>query len=123
MISAKKIEIGSGVRSIGDYAFMDCTNLASVTIPDSVTSIGAEAFWGCENLTNIIIPENVISIEDTTFNGCATNVSNAIHITFEGKSKSTVQGMTNYPFALNQSSWYGAIVSCTDGDIEIPCDM
>ena len=35
------------VTSIGDYAFWDCSDLASVTIPNSVTSIGDRAFKGC----------------------------------------------------------------------------
>ena len=34
------------VKSIG-FAFMNCTDLTSVTIPNSVTSIGVEAFSGC----------------------------------------------------------------------------
>ncbi len=36
--------IGNGVRRIEWFAFRDCPNLSSVTIPDSVTSIGYEAF-------------------------------------------------------------------------------
>ena len=41
-----------GVTSIGQEAFMDCTELASVTIPRSVTGIGDYAFSGCSSLTN-----------------------------------------------------------------------
>ena len=36
--------IASGVTSIGDFAFNDCQNLTSVSIPASVTSVGSCAF-------------------------------------------------------------------------------
>ena len=35
------------VKSIASYAFADCTNLTSITIPNSVTSIGAWTFESC----------------------------------------------------------------------------
>lgn len=41
------VEIGSGVTSIGEYAFNYCSSLSSVTIPNSVTSIGEGAFGQC----------------------------------------------------------------------------
>lgn len=34
------------VTSIDDYAFYDCSNLTTVTVPESVTSIGRSAFYG-----------------------------------------------------------------------------
>ena len=42
------------LTSIGDLAFMDCTSLTSVTIPNSVTSIGWRAFEGCKSLTSMV---------------------------------------------------------------------
>ena len=66
----KNIVIGTGVSSIGGYAFCYCPNLTSVTIPDSVASIGSDAFYQCNSLTSITIPDGVTSIEDDTFNHC-----------------------------------------------------
>lgn len=57
------------VIRIGDYAFIGCTNLTSITIPNSVTSIGVCAFADCYNLINANISNNVTTIEDAAFNG------------------------------------------------------
>ena len=59
------------VTSIGDSAFIDCSNLKSITIPNSVTSIGESAFANCKSLINIKIPKSVTSINDYAFSGCS----------------------------------------------------
>jgi hypothetical protein len=61
---------GSPVSSLGNYAFMNCTGLTSVTIPNSVTSLGTHAFFGCTGLTGVTIGSGVASIGDGTFYGC-----------------------------------------------------
>lgn len=45
------------VTSIDSHAFEDCTNLKSVTIPNSVTSIGNNAFYKCTSLTGVYITD------------------------------------------------------------------
>ena len=35
------------VNNIGEATFMRCTDLTSITIPNSVTSIGSSAFMDC----------------------------------------------------------------------------
>lgn len=43
------------VTGIGERAFISCTNLTSVTIPNSVTNIANQAFSGCNGLTSVHI--------------------------------------------------------------------
>ena len=66
-LSVKKVVIGDGVTHIGDYAFLDCIRLTSVSIPHSVTSIGEAAFYGCSGLTSVSIPDSVTTIDRGRF--------------------------------------------------------
>ena len=60
--------------AIHKYAFYDCDDLISVTIPDNVT-IGSDAFHGCNSLTSVIIEEGVTSIGSFAFSGCSSLTS------------------------------------------------
>ena len=67
-----------GLRN-GDWcrvgAFEGCTNLTSVTLPNSVTLIDERAFYGCTSLTSINIPNNVTLIAERAFQSCSTLTS------------------------------------------------
>ncbi len=65
------ITIPNSVETIGDYAFKSCSRLSSITIPDSVTSIGRSSFEYCVGFTSITIPNSVTSIGDYAFSGCS----------------------------------------------------
>ena len=67
--SILKVEIGAGV-CIGNFAFMGCYSLSSITIPDGMTSIGNFAFQSCYSLPSITIPDGMTSIGDNAFESC-----------------------------------------------------
>ena len=58
------------VTAIGEGAFLRCSGLASVDIPNSVTSIGRAVFYNCTGLTSIVIPNSVTSIGQEAFYNC-----------------------------------------------------
>ena len=52
---------GYPVTSIGNFAFLNCTNLTSIDIPNSVTTIKDYAFynctsWNCQDMCSRKIP-------------------------------------------------------------------
>ncbi len=66
--------ISYSVTRIREYAFGYCSELISITIPNSVTSIGDHAFYG-SGISSITIPNSVASIEKSTFADCANLTS------------------------------------------------
>lgn len=72
------VRFGSGVTSIGSYAFYGCYSLAYVTIPSAVTSINTYAFYECYSLVSIAIPSTVTSISAYEFQYCASLASISI---------------------------------------------
>ncbi len=68
--SLSAINFGNNVEVIPDYAFANCPNLKTFTIPTSVRHIGYKAFFGCKSLSAITIPEGVTSIGGLAFAEC-----------------------------------------------------
>lgn len=58
----KHVVINNGITTIGEKAFMYCSNLESVSIPSTVTKIGYAAFRNCHALTTVDIPSSVTYI-------------------------------------------------------------
>ena len=68
----KSITIPNSITSIGDYTFYNCSSLTSVTISNSITSIGDYTFYNCSSLTSVTIPKSVTNIGKEAFYGCSS---------------------------------------------------
>ena len=110
----KSITVGTGVTALPYRMLFNCEKLTSFTIPSTVTTIGEKVFYRCMGITELVIPSAVTSIgvDALQMLGTTTNLPT---VTFEGKTTTDVQGMTNYPWHART----GATFRCTDGDITV----
>ena len=58
---------GYKVTSIGDFAFVHCSNVVSVTIPEGVTTIAPMAFGNCFRLESVSLPDSLAEIGWSAF--------------------------------------------------------
>ena len=56
-------KIPSGLSKIGEYAFIHCEKLYTITIPEGIEHIGQSAFWGCTALKHVEIPSSLVSFD------------------------------------------------------------
>ena len=123
------VTIGDSVTSIGNKAFLGCSNLTSVTftptstltsievdafydcgftsiiIPNSVTSIGDGAFFSCLSLTTVTIGNSVGSIGEEVFRSCAdlTSITIPASVNTIGTDAFKNSGLTTVTIATNPS--------------------
>ena len=62
----------TGLPTIEDEAFKNCTNLCQITLPVTITNIGVSAFHNCKSLRVVNIPDSLPlnKISENAFNGC-----------------------------------------------------
>jgi hypothetical protein len=66
----ENVRIPTTVKTIGDYAFQECTEIEKIVILESVTTIGRYAFAQCENIKKITVPNSVTAIGNFAFYEC-----------------------------------------------------
>jgi len=103
---------------LDDSAFYACSELQSITIPDSVTSIGYDAFRGCRGLTSLTIPSRVTSIGNEAFRGCSglTSVTIPSSVTRIGSSAFyNCSGLTSVHIS-DLAAWCGISFASSDAN-------
>ena len=65
------LELRNGTTAIADTAFYNCTNLTSITIPNTVKEIGKQVFSGCSSLSDVTLP-GISLINEKTFENCTS---------------------------------------------------
>lgn len=59
------------VAAIGAYAFYGCSDITSVTFPESLNTIKGWAFYNCSSLASVNIPDSVTDFGNYVFSGTA----------------------------------------------------
>ena len=67
--------IGSGIKTIGSYAFADCTDLAEIIVPDGVISIGNGAFLQNSGAKRVVLPPSTVYIGHGALRDCSALTS------------------------------------------------
>lgn len=66
-----------GIHEIGIEAFINCSKMSSIYLPDTINIILNAAFFNCSNLKEIVLPPKIEYIAELTFARC-TQLSNII---------------------------------------------
>ena len=61
---------GNNIRHIRTCAFLSCSGLVEINLPNSIETIEDSAFASCTYLANITLPDSVITLGDGVFNNC-----------------------------------------------------
>lgn len=106
--SLKSVSMPESMTWIGDSAFAGCTGLEQVEISPNLTAIGSKSFYSCSDLTSVVIPDKVTSIESLAFFGCLNLESITIPASVTTLNSSFVYGCTNLKkieFKGTQAQW------------------
>lgn len=68
--SSFDLDVVFTITEIGENAFRDCTDITSITLPETITNISASAFEGCPILWEVKLPSSLKSIDEYAFSWC-----------------------------------------------------
>ena len=89
VLGCRNTEIPRSVARIGEKAFLNCKDLASITIHEGITFIGEQAFAGCN--TDEIIVEGGNNVYDSRGN-CHAIIRTANNTLLKGSGRTVIPG-------------------------------
>lgn len=69
-INVKKIFFPNSIKELGNFSFLECSNIEEIILPPNVTKIGERCFKGCKNLKSINLPDSIQYIGPSAFSDC-----------------------------------------------------
>ena len=103
------VTIPNSVTSIGDNAFRDCSSLTNATIGNGVTNIGSGAFYR-SGLTSVTIGNSVTSIGESAFSWCGK-----LKTVYNFSTLRLVKGYTDYGHVAYYAD---KVINAPNGSIE-----
>ena len=110
------------VTSIGDAAFRSCTNLTSVTIPNSVTGIGDEAF-SMSGITEPTYNQHIFAYMPRSYSGAYTIPDGIEHIAGGAFSNCTDMTSITIPNSVTSIGKYAFLRCNSLKSITIPSSV
>lgn len=122
----KSVTIPQSVTKLPDSLFYQCTSLQSANIPATTRQIGSQCFMDCYQLRQITIPEGVESLGSNCF--CNTGLT---QITIPASVKTTEYGALSVCDALQTVSFaegtqkipYNMLMNCYAREVRIPSSV
>lgn len=70
--SLQRVEIapGSRLQEIGEYAFLGCSALTEISLPETLRTLGEGCFRDCTSLRSITLPKSIRTLPPRAFRGC-----------------------------------------------------
>lgn len=92
------VSIPETVTDMGRYSFTQCTSLEEVTLPKNAAVIPDGMFWGCTSLKGVALPSGVTEIGDYAFANCSAlqDINLPAGLTFIGKAALMGTAITSF---------------------------
>lgn len=104
------VSIPETVTDMGRYSFTQCTSLQEVTLPKNATAIPDGMFWGCTSLKTIKLPSGVTEIGEYAFANCSVlgDINLPSGLVFLGKAALMGTAIQNFtlPIGITEVSPY-----------------